>query len=207
MVNLKKFLILHKKDALLYWKQDPHWTPTGDYWTYYSIVEALNGYKITNENQISLSYSKEDIKGQTGQSNMLGETPKLEIAKRLEFTDNTFIDNKSEYSKSISEASGQFKKYFRTLSDLQSIFIFANKNENLSKKVLFYADSQFWPGNKFNTILLAQHFKNLVYVWSYEPLSEIEKAVAPDIIVQAFPERTVLILLKNLKSKLPLETK
>lgn len=196
IINIKKYLLEKKGKDFLYWKKDSHWTPLGNYWAYYSIIDSLNNFGLTNEKELPLKFSNNSIQGAGDLASLLGMKETIETARAVDFTNTAFIDDKSAYSKKIQEA---FEKTFTEKNDKRVLYTFSNNGENSGKKIFIYADSQFWPGDKTDTKMLAQHFENLTYLWTYQLFPEIDEASGADIIIQAIPEGMVLAKIKNLK--------
>lgn len=197
IINIKKYLLEHKKDGLIYWKKDSHWTPLGNYWAYYSIIDSLNSFGLTNDNPLPLKFSSQTVENEGDMEFLLGGKSSVETEKSLEFESSTFIDEESEYSKKIQQAKNET---FTEKNGQRDLYTISNKNKDSKKKIFVYADSQFWPGNKPDIHLLAQHFENLTYLWTYKFYPEIVKASDTDIVLQVIPERMVLAKVKNLSN-------
>lgn len=167
----KNTLISHKKDGLLYWKNDTHWNLLGAYFGYIELLKLIQkDYKFLSEYKIK-GYIEETHLG-----DLYTMTPKT-----LRFNDKTVyrVPNiKNDLCKEPSELYGD-------------VFC-ENKNGKLN--LVMYRDS-------FSESLFpyfSNTFKNSRFIWSYDVISsDIDDS---DIVVLEIIER-ILPKLVNKKMK------
>lgn len=183
--DMKSELLKHKNEGLLYWKDDTHWTPLGDYYAYKAIIDTLNmGDKFESAERTeksSLESSFGDLCTTAG------------IKKEgYSFTDLYFYFSTTKNQSAITEKLSEMyrKDFVQSKDPTNHFFLLENENNSNEKNLLVYADSQFCSPSKKLSTLLGENFYRSVFVWSREEQSaKLAEALDCDYVLYSISER------------------
>ncbi|HBG66795.1 MAG TPA: hypothetical protein DDW78_10025 [Treponema sp.] len=184
-VDLKSALLAHKDEGLLYYKNDTHWTPLGAYYVYRTILEALNGRRLTDFSAVPVETFPNTIRNtdRGDLDDMLGNRGKNR-------NNYTFTDIKFTVHSNVNQSA-----YYEHLAPLLAERFshvpqtFVRENPQGKGNMVIYADSQFAQDKQIVT-LLAEHFHACVYIWSPDEQDpSLADAADADIVMYALSER------------------
>ena len=183
--DMKSELLKHKNEGLLYWKDDTHWTPLGDYYAYKAIVDTL---KIDDKFESTERIEKSSLESSFGDLCTMAGIKRTSYP----FTDLVLNFSTTKNESDITEKlSGIYKSDFVQSRDPANHF-FVLENDTCQQKtnLLVYADSQFCAGPKKLSGLLGENFYRSVFVWSKEEQStKLADALNCDYVLYSISER------------------
>lgn len=167
-------LLAHKKDGLLYYKNDTHWSSLGAYWGYRTLMnEVQKNFPDINVLSIDNLQLQQSACLQGDLNNMLPAVP-LSPYKDVFYT-TPELPTGTRYSS--NEEGGETQKRIRTV------------NSYGKYKAVVFRDS-------FSNALipyLSESFHEVLYIWSHDldPYAELIEQEKPNIVVHEIVSRYV----------------
>lgn len=183
--DMKSELLKHKNEGLLYWKDDTHWTPLGDYYAYKAIIDTL---KIDDKFSPIKTFENSALELNFGDlCSMAGINRQL-----YSFTDVVFkfltTKNLSPVTQNLNSIYSE--DFIQKKSPDNYFFVLENESNSNGKNLLVYADSQFCAGSKKLNRLLGENFYRSVFVWSQDEQSaKLAEALDSDYVLYSISER------------------
>lgn len=180
IINPLSFYQQKKKEYLLYWKTDTHWTFWGCYWAYTLLCEKLGippNYDLMNRN-----FGEAEIILDLGSKTI---PPVKEKARFY----HTIKDSKRIYANKLV----LYKENNKLENDIGlhvgSHVIYENHKAPNAKKVILFGDSFSEYRPHLLTGLLAETFKEVHFIWSTSIDFNYVWSQQPDIVITEIVER------------------
>lgn len=181
-ISVKDDLIASKSEGQLYYKTDTHWNQRGAYVAYKSIIDGLKEFGITDGDYEEVDFVDSEYKGEFAA--MMGNKDLLPPEK----TEDTVIINKNAERTQDGELYNRLFGLKEQYNVNNPVYLYNNDSVK-DRKMLFYGDSMFGSWNA--TELLAEHFSQFTFLWSYEMIPEYVDELQPDVVVYEITERFI----------------
>ena len=169
-----------KKDYLLYWKTDTHWTYWGCYWAYALICERLG-----------IAPNRDLMKRDFGEVELaldLGGKLTPPVTEKAQFY-HTIKDSSRVYANEIVTYKERNNLENEVGLHVGSQVIYQNRKALSDKKVVLFGDSFSEYRPHLLTGLLAETFSEVHYVWSTSIDFAYVRRYRPDVVVTEIVER------------------
>ena len=169
-----------KKEYLLYWKTDTHWTFWGCYFAYLLICEKIG--ISPNQDLMNRNYGEVELILD------LGGKIDPQVKERARFY-HVLKEAKRIYANEIVKYKEENGKENEITLHVGSQVIFQNQKSLSPQKVILFGDSFSEYRPVFLTGLLAETFYEVHYIWSTSIDFDYVWSIMPDIVITEIVER------------------
>jgi hypothetical protein len=169
-----------KKEYLLYWKTDTHWTFWGCYFAYLLICEKIG--VTPNQDLINRTYGEAELILDLGGKIV----PKVKEKARFY---HVIKDARRVFANEIVKYKEENGMENEITLHVGSQVIFQNFKALCPQKVVLFGDSFSEYRPVFLTGLLAETFKEVHYIWSTSIDFNYVWSIMPDIVITEIVER------------------
>jgi hypothetical protein len=173
IIDVRKRLNELKHSELIYYETDTHWNPRGAYEGYRALIEVIQDeFPTVIPIELDACTITKDQKWMGDLSRMSG-----------------WLEAYSTFDEIEPFPNDQSSKRIETIDEIQYTY-FENNYSDLPKAII-YRDSFFTAIQPY----LAQNFRELIDIWSYQIDMDLIREEKPDIVIFLITERSLQVLL------------
>ncbi len=180
IIDPTPFYLQKKKEYLLYWKTDTHWTFWGCYFAYMLICEKLGVQ--ANTDLINRPYGESEI------TLDLGGKLAPPVKEKARFY-RIIRDSKRIFANELVTYKEKNRMENEVGLHVGSHVIYHNRNAHNPQKVILFGDSFSEYRPHLLTGLLCETFREVHYIWSTSIDCDYVRSQRPDIVITEIVER------------------
>ncbi len=180
VLDLSEVILKNKKNGLLYWKSDTHWTQLGAYYGYWRIVSELSAGFPAIQPMAAGDFQIDVISRKGGDLAMMVGEEQHVLEKRLIFTPKN-----GWAAKRVTPDTFYREHYLLRPQDDDRLIVMQKDDHQLPRAVMF-RDSFAVSLRPF----LAEHFQRFVIHWRFFDEDMISRE-NPDIVIVQVVERSL----------------